>query len=379
MATASRAHASSEEQRAPTLPTDESGAPGATPRPAMSAAVLIVTCGVWLCLGTVAAAGASFSCASLADTEKTWQHARIGMAPPDFYTGIALNPAFATKMILDARLFEDDADQRELPESFDARRAWPQCPSIGKIVNQGCCGSCWAYASAMAMTDRQCIHAHEHFEYSAEHLLHCGRAGSGSSKPGCAGGDPADAFDYWTSRGVVSGGPYNSAVGCAPYTTPPSGPDCQRPDSPAECMRECQRPYPHSFKADRHFGDRYHLLPFNKPHNMQAEIMSAGPHSRDPRGVYQHVSGNHTGAHAVRLIGWGTEDGVPYWLAVNTWGPAWGERGFFKIRRGVGECKIEGIRVVAGYPVTSRLAPLAPSDPAAAATPPPPPPQQPTY
>ena len=30
-----------------------------------------------------------------------------------------------------------------IPESFDARVRWPQCPSIREIRDQGMCGSCW--------------------------------------------------------------------------------------------------------------------------------------------------------------------------------------------------------------------------------------------
>ena len=37
-------------------------------------------------------------------------------------------------------------------------------------------------------------------------------------------------------------------------------------------------------------------------------------------------------------------EGAPpaeYWIAANSWGPDWGEAGFFRIRRGVNECGIE--------------------------------------
>ena len=30
-----------------------------------------------------------------------------------------------------------------LPESFDAREQWPNCPTIKEIRDQGSCGSCW--------------------------------------------------------------------------------------------------------------------------------------------------------------------------------------------------------------------------------------------
>lgn len=36
---------------------------------------------------------------------------------------------------------DDIAD--DIPDSFDARTAWPNCPSIGEVRDQGSCGSCW--------------------------------------------------------------------------------------------------------------------------------------------------------------------------------------------------------------------------------------------
>jgi cathepsin B len=44
-------------------------------------------------------------------------------------------------------------------------------------------------------------------------------------------------------------------------------------------------------------------------------------------GVYQHKSGGLEGGHAVRVIGWGTESGSPYWLVANSWGTNWGMNG----------------------------------------------------
>ena len=41
-------------------------------------------------------------------------------------------------------------------------------------------------------------------------------------------------------------------------------------------------------------------------------------------GVYKHVSGDLLGGHAVKMIGWGTENGEDYWLIVNSWTTTWG-------------------------------------------------------
>ena len=58
-------------------------------------------------------------------------------------------------------------------------------------------------------------------------------------------------------------------------------------------------------------------------------------------GIYQHVTGGYLGGHAIKIIGWGVENGVKYWLCANSWNESWGEKGFFRILRGQNECGIE--------------------------------------
>ena len=56
-------------------------------------------------------------------------------------------------------------------------------------------------------------------------------------------------------------------------------------------------------------------------------------------GVYQHKQGGVLGGHAVKIVGWGKDNGVEYWKVQNSWGPSWGEEGFFKIK--MGDCGID--------------------------------------
>jgi cathepsin B len=63
-------------------------------------------------------------------------------------------------------------------------------------------------------------------------------------------------------------------------------------------------------------------------------------------GVYV-PSGQVCGGHVMRIIGWGTEDHLPYWLVANSWGTAWGLQGFLKWIRGKDAQGIES-GVVAG-------------------------------
>jgi cathepsin B len=71
---------------------------------------------------------------------------------------------------------------------------------------------------------------------------------------------------------------------------------------------------------------------------MQAELMTNGPiesgfmvykdFSNYKSGVYIYDGSSEAlGGHAIRIVGWGTEDGVDYWLVANSWGSNWGEDG----------------------------------------------------
>ena len=42
-------------------------------------------------------------------------------------------------------------------------------------------------------------------------------------------------------------------------------------------------------------------------------------------GVYIHKTGSQLGGHAVKIIGWGED----YWIVANSWGSAWGLKGYF--------------------------------------------------
>lgn len=254
-------------------------------------------------------------------------------------------------------LGENPEDDDDLPEEFDARVQWPNCPTISEVRDQGSCGSCWAFGAVEAMSDRVCIHsnAQTHFRFSADDLVSC----CSTCGFGCSGGFPGAAWAYWVRKGLVSGGPYGSNQGCRPYEISPcehhvngTRPPCDGEEGHTpKCNKKCQTSYNVDYKTDKHFGKSSYSVNRDEK-KIRAEIFKNGPVEgaftvyedliNYKEGVYQHVTGKMLGGHAIRILGWGTENGTPYWLIANSWNTDWGQNGFFKILRGQNHCGIEG-------------------------------------
>ncbi|CAB3398847.1 unnamed protein product [Caenorhabditis bovis] len=247
---------------------------------------------------------------------------------------------------------DDVADA--IPDAFDAREHLPNCASIRLIRDQTNCGACWAFAAAEVMSDRVCIATRGARQpiLSAEDALACCGQSCGL---GCSGGYLIKALEFFNRRGVVTGGDYLGG-GCKPYTVPPCDHAHCKPAETPQCHETCQSGYSKSFSDDKHFGKSAYAVAKTVA-AIQTEIMTNGPVSaaitvhedfyKYKSGVYHHVAGPDLGGHAIKIIGWGSENGNDYWLAANSWGSGWGEDGFFRFRRGVDECGIES-GVVAG-------------------------------
>jgi hypothetical protein len=94
----------------------------------------------------------------------------------------------------------------------------------------------------------------------------------------------------------------------------------------------------------------YTIAPGNVT-DIQREILEYGPVTAGlevftdfltySEGIYYQTTDQVVGAHAITLIGWGTEDGIPYWIAENQWSSSWGELGYVRILQGTDEVGIE--------------------------------------
>lgn len=259
-----------------------------------------------------------------------------------------------------------------IPESFDARTNWANCASvIGRVRDQSNCGSCWAFGSTEALNDRHCISTGKaEIILAAEDTNACCSGAACSGSMGCNGGQPAGAWKWFTKTGVSTGGdwadngkgttckPY-SMQSCAHHVEPPEGmvacstlPTYKTPKCTSECY---EKSYGTAYKNDKFYAKSSYSV--KSVSNIQKEIMEKGTVSvalsvyedfeSYSSGVYQHKTGKYLGGHAIKMIGWGVDNGTPYWICVNSWNDSWGEKGTFRILRGSNECGIEG-SVVAG-------------------------------
>lgn len=260
----------------------------------------------------------------------------------------------------------------DIPASFDVRTNWPECTSItGLVRDQSDCGSCWAFGSTEAFNDRHCIATGDSKTVlSPEDTLSCCSGFQCAFSMGCNGGQPSGAWKWFSQTGVVTGGLYedtgkgttckpSSMQTCAHHVEPPEGMvACDSLDEYAtpKCASQCtESGYTTPYSSDKLKAKGEYSI--NGITNMQKEMMEKGTLSvaftvyedfeAYTSGIYQHVSGRSLGGHAVKMVGWGEEDGTPYWICVNSWNPTWGENGQFRIKRGNNECGIEG-SVVAG-------------------------------
>lgn len=256
-------------------------------------------------------------------------------------------------------------EDTDLPDDFDSRERWPDCPTIREVRDQGSCGSCWAFGAVEAMSDRVCIHSNAtvHFHFSAEDLVSCCHM----CGFGCNGGFPGAAWNYYVHSGIVSGGLYGSNQGCVPYEIAPcehhvngTRPPCSGTGKTPKCEKKCATGYTVPYKEDKHYGKTSYSIGRDEE-AIRTEIYNHGPVEGAftvyedllsyKSGVYQHVKGKVLGGHAIRLIGWGVDKSTntPFWLIANSWNNDWGDHGLFRIKRGNNECGIED-GIVAGLP-----------------------------
>jgi len=226
---------------------------------------------------------------------------------------------------------KNNAPSNDVPKEFDARKQWPNC--IHRILDQGQCGSCWAFGASEALSDRFCIKSNGTVNVilSPQSLVSCDWEGN----MGCNGGIPQLAWEYMELAGLPT-------LSCVPYL---SGDGKNH-----ECTHKCE---------DGETFKKYYAKPgTQRTHrsaaSIQESIFADGPlegafevysdFMQYKSGVYvKSKTASFLGGHAIKILGWGNDQksGLDYWIVANSWGTTWGMSGYFYIQRGTNMCGID--------------------------------------
>jgi hypothetical protein len=197
---------------------------------------------------------------------------------------------------------------------------------VTPIKDQGNCGSCVAFGACATLESLVRIESSQpskEIDLSEMNLFMCaGRTCEGES----GGWLNGSACDYLMNNGA-------SDENCWPYQ-----------DQTMPCSNSCSNWQLRAVKIT----DSGHISGVEacKTYVAIAPILAGMQVYDDFRyyvgGIYQHVSGEYCGMHAICIVGYDTNYSPPYWICKNSWGSDdWGqeENGFFKIK--MGECIIE--------------------------------------
>lgn len=226
-----------------------------------------------------------------------------------------------------------------LPSSWD----WRNISGVNyleKVLDQAECGSCYTVATIRMLSARHRIRQQNPTlePFSINFPLYCSEY-----TQGCDGG-----YAFLVSK-------WSQDVGLVPESCG------QYAARWGQCEMNCHPEHlSQRWRADNHHyvGGYYGGA---TEHEMMRELVQGGPlvASFEPTnelmyyggGIYQNVP--HQRAeweqvdHAVLLVGFGEEAGKKYWILQNSWGPEWGEEGYFRMRRGTDESGIESLVVAA--------------------------------
>ena len=203
------------------------------------------------------------------------------------------------------------------------------------VKDQGQCGSCWAFATVASLESAWYNASGELQPMSEMQLLDCGA----SRMPGgpCGGGVIDDAMTWAEGNAMCTedSHPYVVLEGILSTECPTADVGCDTA-LPRGAVTEFHNVEEGTEDA---LAAAVALTPVAVAINATTDLM----HYKS--GVYGNPECTGGVNHGVTVVGYSDPDG--YWRVKNSWGDAWGERGYFRLQKGStlehGMCEIAAI------------------------------------
>ncbi|KAJ8729142.1 hypothetical protein PYW08_000723 [Mythimna loreyi] len=209
----------------------------------------------------------------------------------------------------------NDVDDSQIPdnnapESFD----WRQHNAVTKVKDQGLCGSCYAFSTSGNIEGQYAIKHGSLIELSEQQTVDCD-----SNSYGCEGGLMTTAF-----RSIIQQGGIESE---ADYPYKARQQSCQfAPGKAVVRLTDCNL---YNIRSQEKLKQ---LLYKNGPIAIAVQASNFQVYNGGIMSDETCDSGQVN--HAVLLVGYGTENGIPFWTIKNSWGLSFGEQGYIRIQRG---------------------------------------------
>ncbi|CAA7030952.1 unnamed protein product [Microthlaspi erraticum] len=219
--------------------------------------------------------------------------------------------------------------------SLPATKDWRDDGIVSPVKDQGRCGSCWTFSTTGALEAAYHQAFGKGISLSEQQLVDCAGAFSNN---GCHGGLPSQAFEYIKYNGGLDTEkdyPYTGKDGDCKFSAENIG--VQVVDS-VNITQGAEDEMKHAVGLVRPVSVAFQVVHEFRFYN---------------KGVFTSTTCGNTPMdvnHAVLAVGYGVEDGVPYWLIKNSWGGDWGESGYFKMEMGKNMC---GVATCSSYPVVA--------------------------
>jgi hypothetical protein len=258
-------------------------------------------------LGILALAWAPTLMAAEAKVETLASGVKVIKGPSrDYYMGLKQKPA-QYRGLGETHVTLEDCDN--LPEEFDLR----DLGVVGKIKDQGQCGSCWAFSETASLESAAAVATGKTGPILAEQeLVSCDTANYG-----CDGGN-LNSFSYQISHGQSLGKDY-------PYTSGESGASGSCKDGLKPAAQGSNFVNVGTTDATIPKVKDVQCALF-KSHTIPWIVAAADGWMSPPTGdndVYTSC-GQGQVDHAIGLVGWKTIDGKVYFKVRNSWGSSWG-------------------------------------------------------